>query len=175
MLDAGIELTGMDLLQHFRYSQHKAITSTNITSEQNHTVSLEMTLQFGEEKVHLEDLQKMLLAGQKAILLKDNSLGILSEEWLQQYGTILKHGKVAKQTVEVAKYLAFSEQSTTNEKGVLKPLVKKEWWSKWKQWQDGNEPLYTLPVGIQATLRPYQQKGFEWFITGRSRRRSLSC
>ena len=47
----------------------------------------------------------MLLAGQKAILLKDNSLGILSEEWLQQYGTILKHGKVAKQTVEVAKYL----------------------------------------------------------------------
>lgn len=162
MLDAGIELTGMDLLQHFRYSPHKAVTTTNIKTEQHHTVSLEMTLHFGEEKVNLEDLQKMLLAGQKAILLKDNSLGILSEEWLQQYGTILKHGKVTKQTVEVAKYLAFSEQSTTNEKGVLKPLVKKEWWSKWQQWQASDDPLYAIPAGIQATLRPYQQKGFEW-------------
>ena len=162
MLDAGIELTGMDLLQHFRYSQHKAVITTNIKTEQHHTVSLEMTLHFGEEKVNLEDLQKMLLAGQKAILLKDNSLGILSEEWLQQYGTILKHGKVTKQTVEVAKYLAFSEQSTTNEKGVLKPLVKKEWWSKWQQWQAEDDPLYAIPAGIQATLRPYQQKGFEW-------------
>ena len=162
MLDEGIELTGMDLLQHFRYSPHKAVTTTEIKTQQIHTVSLDMTVHFGEEKVNLEDLQKMLLAGQKAILLKDNSLGILSEEWMQQYGIILKHGKVIKQKVEVAKYLAFSERDDKNNPGVLKPLVKNEWWSKWKQWQEGNEPLYALPAGIHATLRPYQQKGFEW-------------
>ena len=152
----------MDLLQHFRYSPHKAVTIAEIKTKQIHTVSLDMTVHFGEEKVNLEDLQKMLLAGQKAILLKDNSLGILSEEWMQQYGIILKHGKVIKQKVEVAKYLAFSERDDKNNPGVLKPLVKNEWWSKWKQWQEGNEPLYALPAGIDATLRPYQQKGFEW-------------
>ncbi len=162
MLDAGIELTGIDMLHHFRYSPHKATTETVIKSQQDNGVEIEMTVYFGKEKVDLANLQKMLLAGQKAVMLKDTSLGILSDEWMQQYGTILKHGKVSKNMVVAAKYLAINEQNNHDERVVLKPLVKVEWWQKWRQWHDSDQQLYAMPAGIQATLRPYQQKGFEW-------------
>ena len=162
MLDLGIELTGMDMLQHFRYSGYRAETVVTVKSEVHNKVLLELTVHFGPEKIELHSLQKMLLAGQKAVLLKDSSLGVLSDEWMQQYSTIIKHGKINKDEIEVAKFMAISEQQSVIEKQVLKPLVKEQWWQKWQQWQNGKESLYTLPAAVKATLRPYQQKGFEW-------------
>ncbi len=162
LLDDGIELTGMDMLQHFRYSPHKAETVSAITKEENNQVKIELNVQFGPETVPLQSLQKMLLAGQKAVVLKDSSLGVLSDEWMQQYATIIKHGKVNKNTVEVTKYLAISEHRSPEKRGVMGTLVKEQWWNKWQQWHNGGDSLYPLPVGVQATLRPYQQKGYEW-------------
>jgi SNF2 family DNA or RNA helicase len=162
ILDLGIELTGMDMLQHFRYSAHKANTSVTIKSEGKSNVVLELSVYFGPEKVELKSLQKMLLSGQKAVLLKDSSLGVLSDEWMQQYATIIKHGSINKDEVEVAKFLAISEQQSTKEQRVLTPLVKEQWWQKWQQWQNSDSIIYQVPASVNATLRPYQQKGFEW-------------
>ncbi len=162
MLELGIELTGMDMLQHFRYSPHKADTNVTILKEVNQQVILKIAVQFGTEKIDLKSLQKMLLAGQKAILLKDSSLGLLSDEWMQQYATIIKHGKVDKDQVEVARFVAISEHNASNEPQVLTRLVKEQWWLKWRKWQNDNETIYPLPASVNATLRPYQQKGFEW-------------
>jgi len=65
---------------------------------------------FGKEKVPLNELQKNLLAGAKAVLLKDDSLGILHDDWLQQYSSIIKHGKVNKNEIAVARWMAITEQ-----------------------------------------------------------------
>lgn len=43
-------------------------------------------------------------------------------------------------------------------------VIKKEWWQRWQQWQEGKERVYTIPVTVNVTLRPYQQKGFEWMM-----------
>jgi SNF2 family DNA or RNA helicase len=162
LLDLEIELVGMDMLQHFRYSQHRVEADVTIKSETQTRVVLQMKVSFGKEEIPLNVLQKTLLAGQRALVLKDGSLGVLSDEWLQQYSAIIKHGKIDKNQLEVARFLAISEQQTPNEQQVLKPLIKQTWWQKWKQWQNGNENLYTVPSTVNATLRPYQQKGFEW-------------
>jgi superfamily II DNA or RNA helicase len=162
LLDLGIQIAGMDMLQHFRYSPHKPETQLQVKSEVGSKALIKLKVSFGKEEIPLNLLQKMLLAGQKAVMLKDGTLGILAEEWLQRYASIIKHGKINKDEVEVSKFIALSEQQTSKEQEVLKPLIKSQWWQKWQKWQSSNEKVYELPATVKAELRPYQQKGFEW-------------
>ncbi|GEO11330.1 DEAD/DEAH box helicase [Segetibacter aerophilus] len=162
LLAEGIELVGMDMLNHFRYSPFEVATTVKIKQEEKGKVLMQMTVSFGKEELRLSELQKMLLAGQKAVLLKDGSLGVLHEEWMQQYSSILKHGKINKDEIEVARVMAISEQQSNGERQVLKTLIKDQWWQKWQQWQNGSDNIYELPASVNASLRPYQQKGFEW-------------
>jgi SNF2 family DNA or RNA helicase len=164
LLEQDIQVVGMDMLQHFRYSPHKAITTVSIQENENNTLKVTLTLSFGKETVVLTELQKILLAGQKAILLKDGSLGILSDEWLQQYGTMIKHGKISKNEITIAKWMALTEDKSSEESQVLKGVIKKDWWLRWQQWQQPDLITYPIPTGIAAALRPYQHKGFEWMV-----------
>ena len=165
LLEQNVEVTGMDMLQHFRYSSHKVQVAAEIEKENGQILVLQMVVSFGKEKVLLQELQKMIRAGQRSILLNDGSLGILDDEWLGQYGAIIRHGKIMDgHTVQVPRWLAFAEQHATIETQVLKPVLKKTWWQKWQQWQQGNEYVYTMPSTVTASLRPYQQKGFEWMV-----------
>lgn len=162
LLDLNIQVVGMDMLQHFRYSAHKVQADVTIKKEEHESLTLVMKVTFGEEEVALTEIQKTILAGQRAILLKDGSLGILHEEWLQQYGTLIRHGKINKKEIQVPRWLAFSEEQTSDGAQVLQPVLHDNWWDKWQQWQQNGAPVYSVPSSIQATLRPYQQKGFEW-------------
>lgn len=162
LLEQGIQLVGMDMLNHFRYSTFKVETTVNVKNEAKGKVLMDLTVYFGKEELRLSELQKMLMSGQKAVLLKDGSLGILHDEWIQQYAAIIKHGKINKNEIEVAKVMAISEQQSTREKQVLKPLIRDQWWQKWQLWQNGSENIYQVPPSVEASLRPYQQKGFEW-------------
>ncbi len=164
LLQMNIEIAGMDMLKHFRYSGHAAQTVMKPVSESEHRVIYEMELRFGEEKVPLNELQRMLLAGQKAVLLKDGSLGLLSDEWLAQYASVLKHGKVKDNTIELLRWMAVTETYTEEASSELKQSIQNNWWNKWKQWQLDHEHLYALPGSVNATLRPYQQKGYEWML-----------
>lgn len=165
LLELNIQLVGMDLLQHFRYSSHRAVVTIEAKNEDQESMTLQMTVQFGDETIGLLELQKMLLAGQRAILLKDGSLGVLHDEWLEQYGVLIRHGKVLnKKEIRVPRWLAFSEQPSNGEEQILRPSLRKDWWEKWQNWQQTEAPVYPVPASVQATLRPYQQKGFEWMV-----------
>lgn len=164
LLDLNIQVVGMDMLQHFRYSPHKVQADVTIKKEENESLTLVMKVRFGEEEVALTEIQKTILAGQKAILLQDGSLGILNEEWLQQYGTLIRHGRINKKEIQVPRWLAFSEEQATDGHQVLQPVLHQNWWDKWQQWQQNGDPIFTLPASVKATLRPYQQKGFEWML-----------
>lgn len=164
LLCMDIEITGMDMLRHFRYSSHVAQTIMKKISEDEHLLLFEMELLFGKEKVPLNELQRMLLAGQKAVLLKDGSLGILGEEWLEEYASIVKHGKIKGNTIEVLRWMAVAKQDDAAATPELKLAIQNSWWQNWKQWQSNGEQLYALPATINATLRPYQQKGYEWML-----------
>lgn len=162
LLELNIQLTGMDMLQHFRYSPHKATTELTIKKEEGNMVVMSIHIAFGDDEVPPPELQKILWAGQRTILLQDGSLGILDDEWLQQYGALIKHGKITKKEIHVSKWLAFGEQQNTGGDTVLKPVLQQSWRQKWQHWQDSPDILYPVPATVQATLRPYQQKGFEW-------------
>jgi superfamily II DNA or RNA helicase len=162
MLEMNVEVAGMDMLHHFKYSPFQAETHITISNQQDSRVALHMAVTFGKETVSLATLQKALYAGQRAIVLKDGSLGVLSDEWMQKYATIIKHGKINEGEINVSKFLTLSEQEQSSGQPVWETPVKEGWWEKWRQWQDSTHPLYELPATIRAELRPYQRKGFEW-------------
>lgn len=164
LLDKNIDLLGIDLLKHFRYSPHKAVTLINKQSWEGDFACIEISVKFGKEEVPLTTLQKSLLNNQKAIMLKDGSLGILGDEWLQQYGLLFRHGKVRKHELLVARWLTLSEGTDNeNDSGLINTGITAEWFSRWKRWEKQEEELYSLPVGLQVeALRPYQRTGYEW-------------
>ena len=164
LLEQDVQVIGMDMLKHFRYSTNKAITTVDIKENENNTLNVKLSLFFGTEEISLADLQKLLLAGQRAILLKDGSLGILSDEWMQQYGPVIKHGRVLKKEINVSKGMALTEEGAPEETQVLKRAIKEDWWQRWWQWQQPDSLCYEVPAKITATLRPYQHKGFEWMV-----------
>ena len=164
LLVSDIELLGMDMLKHFRYSSYAAETEMKLLNEDERNLTLLLKVRFGKDEISLLELQKMLLAGQRAIVLKDGSLGVLGDEWLKQYATIIKHGKVNKNEITIARWMAINEQQAATEDGILNDVIKKEWWQRWQKWQNGKEQIYTIPSSVNVSLRPYQQKGYEWMM-----------
>jgi SNF2 family DNA or RNA helicase len=162
LLEMDIEVIGMDMLTHFRYSSHKPVTEIQVINKTAETLTFDFSLQFGEEKIPLTELQKILIAGQRAVMLKDGSLGILPEEWLSTYSTIIRHSRVDKQRLTVPQWMAISQQQEVNEETAIQTTVSEAWWGNWQRWQNTGDILYPVPANIKATLRPYQQKGFEW-------------
>ncbi|RYG02992.1 MAG: DEAD/DEAH box helicase [Chitinophagaceae bacterium] len=160
LLTDNIEVTGMDMLKHFRYSPNQIITTSKLVREEGSSLILHLKITFGTEEVTLSEMQKMLHAGQRAVVLKDGSLGLLTEEWLKQHASIIKLGKISKNELRVPRWLAFSN----NENAELSPVIQKDWMHKWKAWQNESDPIYLPDPMIKASLRPYQQKGFEWMM-----------
>jgi SNF2 family DNA or RNA helicase len=164
LLENNVELVGMDMLSHFRYSPHKAATTFAIQPSNSHLVESTMEVHFGKEKIKLSELQKVILAEQKTILLKDDSIAVLDDEWLNSYGILLRNAKVKGGQLSFAKWLLLSiENNTTITQAAFDKESIKEWMLSYKNWQvNENDTLINLPQSIQATLRPYQQKGYEW-------------
>ncbi|MBS1748422.1 MAG: DEAD/DEAH box helicase [Bacteroidetes bacterium] len=164
LLQMNIEIAGIDMLKHFRYSPHEAVTQMKLLKENENHLTYEMEIYFGKEKVPLPELQKMLLAGQKAVLLKDGALGVLGESWIYQYGAIIKHGKVSSNEIELLRWIAVTTDKGNEENIPLRQAVQKNWWQQWEQWQQTDKNIYNAPAALNAELRPYQHKGYEWIL-----------
>jgi hypothetical protein len=166
LLDLGIRVTGMDLLKHFRFSEHKAAAEMEIRDgEHEHELCLGMRVTFGEEIIPLVTIQRILLSGQHTLLLSDDSLGVLDEAWQHKYGDIFRHGRIKDDEIRVERWIAVTEQHESPASQLLKPVLADDWWALWDRWQANGELVFGLPAIIQAEqLRPYQQRGFEWLV-----------
>jgi SNF2 family DNA or RNA helicase len=164
-LDDDIEIQGLDMLLHFRYSPFPISTSMKVLKEDHVELEIYLKVSFGEEEVPLRELKKLVQAEQNAVLLKSNTLGMLSEEWLQEYGILLRHGQIQKNILKIPKWhIVAEEQRNGSIREDFKPLISSEWWAQWKHWQTKDDLLIPPPAGLQASLRPYQHKGYEWMV-----------
>lgn len=164
LLELNMEVLGMDMLRHFRYCAELPATEVQILKEEADFVFIKFSLHFGKEEVLFSELQKVIRAGQQAIPLKDGSIALLDEEWMATYAILVKHAIAEKDKIRVAKWLALSLQQNNGESQALHGVLKKEWQQKWLRWQSADEPLYPVPDTVNASLRIYQQKGYEWLM-----------
>jgi SNF2 family DNA or RNA helicase len=161
LIEQDTEMIGLEMLRHFRYSAHPPITEMHILKQEEETLTLSLTMRFDKESISLTELQKLLIAGQNSILLKDTTIGIFNDEWVAQYAPIIKHGKLSKNEITIPQWIMLSlEKGVAKE--VLEPSINEEWLKSWLLWQDEQQVVYPIPDTIKAVLRPYQHKGFEW-------------
>jgi SNF2 family DNA or RNA helicase len=95
--------------------------------------------------------------------LKDNSIAVLPEEWFKQYAVLIKHSAITHEQLVVPVWLFLnfihSEQHIYSNE-----VFKNAWIEQWEKWNDDKEEIIPIPQGIQASLRSYQKRGFEWMV-----------
>ena len=119
------------------------------------------SISFGDQQVDLPELLRALRKGEKLIRLGDGTFGMLPEELLRRYGTLLEMGDVKGEEIRYAKtqagvldvYLAALPEIQSDE---VFEKVRQE-----LQSFAGIEPLHE-PPGFTGTLRDYQRAGLGW-------------
>ncbi len=161
-LKDNFEVVGMDMLSYFRYSDYQIETTFQIVKTLGNKVEARFETYFGKEKVPVKVLQKALNEGKKFVLLKDNSLGVLTEEWIAAYAFMLQDAKAEGDKISFAKWVLLTAEKSAEQQKNLDIVLPQGWMEKWKQWNQSEAVLYEKPTGIKAQLRNYQQKGYEW-------------
>ena len=156
----GYAVYGLKELKKFKYNTNLPTLDVEAGSGTD-WFDLQMVAKWGDQQVELKDLRKAIINKQEAILLDDGSLGIIPQEWITQYRTLLKISNESNGTLKVSK-LHF---------GLLDQLdslfdndeIKKEIEAKKKKLAgfSGIKPEGPS-IAIKAILRPYQLAGFEW-------------
>jgi SNF2 family DNA or RNA helicase len=155
-----IEIFGFKKL-NLKYNQHKPSISININSDID-WFDVNIVVAFGEQIVSLRDLKKNVLNKDKYIRLKDSSIGILPEEWMEKYTHLFRSGNVKKDSIGVSKY-QFSVidklyEEFENENNLFDNHIEiKEKLQNFKNIENIRKPR-----GIKATLRDYQNEGLKW-------------
>lgn len=162
LLDHDIQVLGMDMLKHFRYSTEKPVTHYQFISEEKGWCLLSFSLKVGKEEISNKELQKVLRTGEQALMLKDGSITLLDEEWQKAYGIIIKHARIENKQIRVPKWVFIALENGSQAEQLSMSFIPSDWKQKWMSWQTAENPLYALPAAIHAELRTYQQKGYEW-------------
>lgn len=158
--EENITVKGIQDLKKFRYNTAKPKWEMKTGSGVD-WFDLQITVSFGDQEVPLRDIQKAIRSGQKIIVLGDGTFGVLPEEWLKQYSMLMKMGQEENGLLRVNKmhFTVIDElHNMIDEEEILHELEEK------KQRLQKIESIKPRPVSkeIKASLRPYQQSGFNW-------------
>lgn len=116
---------------------------------------------FDGQKANFPELLAALSRGDSTIRLDDGSLGILPEEWLQQYGILAGLGNVSEDGVKFSTaQLGLVDALLSNQEYVDFDERYIEVRTKLESF-DGVTPR-AEPVNFKGQLRPYQREGLGW-------------
>ncbi len=76
----------------------------------------------------------------------------------------IRHGKIQKDEICIPQWLLLLSDKSNADFPILQKMIKSDWWKNWKKWQETEEEVFELPKGINATLRNYQHRGYEWMV-----------
>jgi SNF2 family DNA or RNA helicase len=155
-----VEVYGLKELRKFKYSPFQAKVNTQINSGQD-WFDIRVNISFGNENIRLQDIRQAIVNNRNYIILKDGTIGILPEIWIQKLEKYLRHGKIDKDELKISK-LKFSIinelfENIDNEQ-ILAELAQKR--AELAQFEKIEN--IKLPIEIKAQLRHYQKEGYNW-------------
>ena len=155
-----IPLFGTEYLKQFKYNTAKPSTRLYISSNTD-WFDAKVEISFGDQKVTVQDIKNMLTNKQQFVPLKDGSLGVLPEKWLNKYSLLFKVGEGKADNLKLSKYhfsiLDELYQQRDEEELIFQLEGKYEKIRERYAIADVAPPAHLLP-----TLRPYQISGFQW-------------
>lgn len=124
--------------------------------EQNDWFDVKAYAYFGDFRVPFIQLKKYLLNEIREYLLPNGEIAILPQEWFSKYRETLQLGEKEGDSIRLKKHqYALVEQLDFSGRQKFRKIFE-----SLKQKKFSNN--LSLPSGLNATLRPYQEKGFSW-------------
>ncbi len=155
-----IPIFGMNNLHKFKYNTNKPIMDFK-TGSGTDWFDIRMQVSYGDQIVPLATLRKAIINKQQFILLSDGTLGMLPDEWIKKFASIMRMGTVKDDSMQVSKlHWTVIDQlhEQVSEEGILNEILAK----KERLKNINNVKKLKLPTNIKATLRDYQKSGFQW-------------
>ncbi|HYF67471.1 MAG TPA: DEAD/DEAH box helicase [Ohtaekwangia sp.] len=155
----GYSLHGLPQLKKFRYSTDVPQFIISATSNID-WFDLKVKIQWGEHVVSLKEIRQAILNRQDTIMLEDGMLGLIPEEWISQYSLLLRTAKEDNGVLKVNKlHYTLLEDIVENLDGEALAEIETR---KRKLLEFDTISRTPLSNEIKASLRPYQQSGFNW-------------
>jgi non-specific serine/threonine protein kinase len=158
-----VKLFGYENLKQLKINPNKPVTKLQITSGIDWFDTI-VDVSFGAEQVELNAIKKAMAKKQNFVALKDGSLGLLPQDWMDKYAMLVKLGTTTGKNGLRLKKFHFSAlenmKSEIREEEILDHLNEKR--EKLMAFDFDKQANITLPENIYADLRPYQLAGFQW-------------
>ncbi len=160
LMNENIRMVGFNELKRFRYNSATPKWDMNISSGID-WFDIQVTAEWGDQVIQFKEIKKAILNGQDFVVLGDGSFGMLPAEWISKYSTLFKFAVDDKSGLKVSKKhfniveLLFDQ---INDEDILAEIEEK----KQKLLRIEDVKPQPIPDMIQATLRPYQETGYQW-------------
>lgn len=139
-----------------KYVFDEPVISSSV-SLKNDWFDLQMNIRIGEHEIPFQKIIPNIIKGKIEYELSDGSVFIIPNEWFSRFKDISVLCEQGNQSVKINKSQfslveAFSNEHYTNLSDQFKRLTLKQ------------IPELDLPLDLQANLREYQKRGFEWLM-----------
>ena len=163
-IDAAKELNipvhGFEALKNFRFNTAKPSTQIFISSNTD-WFDAKIQINFGEQRVTVEDVKKALANKQQFVQLGDGTLGILPEEWIKKYSLLFRVGDGKQGSMKLSKYHFSVIEELYLQRDEQELFFQLE--EKYERLKENhNIKAIPPPAHLQSILRPYQESGFQW-------------
>jgi len=155
-----IPIFGSENLKQFKFNTAKPITKLYISSNTD-WFDAKVEISFGDQKVSVQDIKNMLSNKQQFVPLKDGSLGLLPEKWLNKYSLLFKVGEGKADNLKLSKYHFSIIDELYEQRDEEELIFKLE--EKYEKIREKYSIADVAPPGhLSPILRPYQVSGFQW-------------
>lgn len=158
--EEGIKVFGLKNLKKLKVNPHTARVKYSVESNMD-WFDVKGGVYFGDEFIAIKDLKKKFVPGAAFIELSDGKNGIIPDEWLKKLEKLFLHTETENGELKLSKKhfnLVDTLFENLENEEVLAEIIDRR--SKLLNFQQLN--LYSLPENVNATLRHYQEDGFQW-------------
>ena len=115
-----------------------------------------VVIEEGRLRIPFRDLRDTILRGEQEYMLPTGEILLIPNEWLKRYSDLMLIGLPKEQGYQRHKSQILREEGKGNSEKFATALPSLD------GTPEGNSSFFTLHSSLRATLRPYQQAGFQW-------------
>ena len=155
-----IKIFGQEKLSNFRYNQNRPQINIQVSSGID-WFDTQVDITFGSQSAEQRQWIQAIKKNTKFVQLKDGTIGILPDEWVQQLNRIVKSSnKIDKNGLKISKFkfniiddlFEDIDDEIREEINVKREALKTY----------DHEKKYQVPESLNKILRPYQIEGYQW-------------
>ena len=160
MKEMKIPVYGFEALKNFRFNTSRPNTHIHVSSGLD-WFDAKVEIEFGEQRVGIEDIKRALADKRQFVQLSDGTLGILPDEWLKKYSLLFKVGDGRNDKLRLSRFhMSVIDDLYENRNEEELSFALDEKYERLRAFK--NIPEVSPSETLEPILRPYQLAGYRW-------------